>query len=53
VKRPRGRAIATARVGVGASVGRIREEAPAHTPFAENGVTRGGGGMRGERKEIE
>jgi hypothetical protein len=48
VKHPRGRAIATARVGVGAS--EYGEEAPAPTPSAENGW-RGGGGMREERKE--
>jgi hypothetical protein len=36
VKRPRGRAIATA-----------------PTPSAENGVARGGGCIRGERKEVE
>jgi hypothetical protein len=48
VKCPRGHAIVTARVGVGASVGRIREEAPAPTPFAENGVTRR---WRHERRE--
>jgi hypothetical protein len=40
VKRPRGRAIATARVGVGAGVGQIREETFASTPSAENGVVR-------------
>jgi hypothetical protein len=39
-KRPRGRAIATARVGVGAGIGRIREEAPALMPSTENGVAR-------------
>jgi hypothetical protein len=38
VKRPHGRTIATARFGVGAGVGQIREEALAHTPSAENGV---------------
>jgi hypothetical protein len=40
VKRPCGHAIATVRVGVGAGVGRIREEAPAPTLSAENGVVR-------------
>jgi hypothetical protein len=40
VKRPRGRAIATARVGVGAGVGRIWKEASAPTPSAENEVAR-------------
>jgi hypothetical protein len=40
VKRPRGRAIATARVVVGAGVGRIREDTPAPTPSAKNGVAR-------------
>jgi hypothetical protein len=38
VKCPRGRAIATTRVDVGAGVGRIREEAHAPTPSTENGV---------------
>jgi hypothetical protein len=40
VKRPRGRAIATTRVIVGAGVGEYEEEAPAPTPSAENGVAR-------------
>jgi hypothetical protein len=40
VKRPCGHVIATVRVGVGASVGRIREEAPAPTLSAENEVVR-------------
>jgi hypothetical protein len=52
VKHPSGRAIATAQVGVKDGVGRIGEEAPAPTPFAENGW-RESGGMRGERKEVE
>jgi hypothetical protein len=38
--------------GVGAGVGRIREESSAPTPSAEN-VWRGGRGMRGERKEAD
>jgi hypothetical protein len=38
VKRPHGRAIATARIGIGADVGRIEAHAP--TPSAENGVAR-------------
>jgi hypothetical protein len=38
VKRPCGRAIATARVSVRARVGRIRGETLAPTPSAENGV---------------
>jgi hypothetical protein len=51
VKYPRGRAIATARVGVDAGVGReYGEEMAAPTSSAENGW-RGGGGIRGERKE--
>jgi hypothetical protein len=38
VKRPRGRAIATARVSVGLVSDGYREEAHAPTPSAENGV---------------
>jgi hypothetical protein len=38
VKCPRGRVIATARVGVGAGVNEYGEEAPAPMPSAENGV---------------
>jgi hypothetical protein len=52
VKHPRGRAIATVWGGVRAGVERIREEASAPTPCAEN-AWRGGGGMRGERKEAD
>jgi hypothetical protein len=37
VKHPRGRVIATARVDVGAGVGRIREEAPAPMPSLRMG----------------
>jgi hypothetical protein len=40
VKHPRVCAIATARVGVGVDVGRIRGGAPAPTPSAENVVAR-------------
>jgi hypothetical protein len=40
VKRPRGRAIATARVGVEAGSDEYEEEAHAPTPSAENGVAR-------------
>jgi hypothetical protein len=41
VKRPRGRGIATARIGVGAGVGRIwGGGAYSPTPSAENGVAR-------------
>jgi hypothetical protein len=52
VKHPRGRAIAITRVGVGAGVRRIRGEAPAPTPSAENGVARRWR-HEGERKEVE
>jgi hypothetical protein len=38
VKCPRGRVIATARVGVGAGVNEYGEEASAPMPSAENGV---------------
>jgi hypothetical protein len=48
VKRPRGRAIATTWAGVGASVTRRRRLLP--RPLLRMGW-RGGGGMRGERKE--
>jgi hypothetical protein len=48
VKCPRGHAIATARVSVGAGVGRIRGETRAPTPSAENGVAQR---WRHERKE--
>jgi hypothetical protein len=40
VKRPRGRAIATVRVRVGAGVDEYGEEAHAPTPSIENGVAR-------------
>jgi hypothetical protein len=40
VKHPRGRGIATARVGVGLVSGEYGEEAPAPMPSAENGVAR-------------
>jgi hypothetical protein len=50
VKHPCGHAIATARVGVGAGVVRIREGCACSRPSAEN-AWRGGRGMRGERKE--
>jgi hypothetical protein len=40
VKRPRGRGIATARVGVGLVSDEYGEEAPAPMPSAENGVAR-------------
>jgi hypothetical protein len=53
VKHPRGRAIAIARVGVGASVGRIRGRRHlVLRPVLRMGW-RGGGGVRRERKEVE
>jgi hypothetical protein len=53
VKCPRERAIATTRVGVKAGVGRIRgRRRLLLRPLPRMGW-RGGGGMRGERKEIE
>jgi hypothetical protein len=48
VKRPRGRAIATARVGVGLVSDEYREEMHAPTPSTENGVVRR---WRHERRE--
>jgi hypothetical protein len=50
VKRPRGRVIVTARVGVGAGVRQIRGEAPAPTPSAENAVARRWRHEGGEKK---
>jgi hypothetical protein len=52
VKRPRGLAIATARVGVEAGVDEYGEKASAPTPSAENGVARRWR-HEGERKEVE
>jgi hypothetical protein len=40
VKRPRGRGIATARVGVGLVSDKYGEKTPTPTPSAENGVGR-------------
>jgi hypothetical protein len=52
VKRPRGHAIATARVGIEIDVGRIRGGGACfYALYREWGGA--GGGMRGERKEIE
>jgi hypothetical protein len=53
VKHPRGRAITTARVGVGASVGRIRGRGHLLLRPVSRMGWRGGGGVRGERKEVE
>ena len=52
MKRPRGRAIDTARVGVGVVLDEYGEEAHAPTPSAENGVARRWR-HGGERKEVE
>jgi hypothetical protein len=52
VKRPRGRAIATARVVSGLVSDEYGEESPAPTPSAENGVVRRWR-HEGERKEVE
>jgi hypothetical protein len=51
VTHPRGRAIASVRVSVRASVREYGEEVSTPTSSAENGW-HGGEGMRGERKEV-
>jgi hypothetical protein len=53
VKHPRGRAIATTRVGVGSSVGRIWGRRHLLLRHVSRMGWRRGGGVRGERKEVE